>query len=626
MALHEHAVDDLRIDPTQIKPDSEHEELRFPIQRKASYESDGIKPSEVAKDHFLTADEREFYAKQLAEDQKILQQQHQSFIDRIAQAATGDTTDQQAQQPQQNQPQQQQKQEPKTSTAATNQPSQQTETKKSTEESKVQKQQKEEKQSKLTRSSAVEKSCEEIVSQQTSKTEQIEVKTTAIKQEKSSTASQSTAESQTAIVNKTEVKTSEVKSAEVKPTETKPTESKVSATKPIESDSLSKKEQPAKTEDKKSSEQKPKVGKHVQIQEPNKQQTPTEKTEQIQQPISQEVKGDSNSGKIDTIEITEVDEPQQNIIALNQSNNNTQTIEIIEQQQQNNILAHDIIAFTNQPLTMASTDENQNALDVLTTEAPQDATDNNQSQSTNQNNNNNQDSAASNATNNQLALNQSSQRMQVTRFNFGDKKGPPGQPPSSNLPDFLVPPHLITYETSIEINFIKIPPPLPPPPPKYVKKMLVHTESLERRTRAFLSGNFEVGTTDSSLRTARQKIRSLKSTILKSDDEVKHAEDTIHKAQSGEFLNIFAPPIVEQPLYEFIEVSSPTPRLDEECSENLDQRSERGQSEQTDNMEDYYTSKYSSRSSRRRVEGKSNEFLCIKNYLNFYLCKLHAAI
>lgn len=192
----------------------------------------------------------------------------------------------------------------------------------------------------------------------------------------------------------------------------------------------------------------------------------------------------------------------------------------------------------------------------------------------------------------------------ISIFNFGDKSNGPGQPPIPNLPDFLIPPHLITYETSFEIHIRKIPFPLPPPQPKFIKKLLVHTESLERKTRAFLSGNYELGPTDSSIRTARQKIRSLKSTILKSDDEVKHAEDTITKAQSGDFLHIFNPPIIEKPLYEFIEI--PSERSEEECSEYSDRRSERGISEQTqhENMEDYYTSRYSTRSSRRRVEGK----------------------
>lgn len=64
VALHEHNVDDLRIDSTQIKPDWEYEEIRLPIQRKGSYQSDGIRPSEVAKDHFLTDEERQYYTKQ----------------------------------------------------------------------------------------------------------------------------------------------------------------------------------------------------------------------------------------------------------------------------------------------------------------------------------------------------------------------------------------------------------------------------------------------------------------------------------------------------------------------------------------------------------------------------------
>lgn len=55
LTLHEHNADDLRIDPTAVKPDefTEAEDV-IRLHRKASYESDGVKPSEVAKDHFLT--------------------------------------------------------------------------------------------------------------------------------------------------------------------------------------------------------------------------------------------------------------------------------------------------------------------------------------------------------------------------------------------------------------------------------------------------------------------------------------------------------------------------------------------------------------------------------------------
>lgn len=255
-------------------------------------------------------------------------------------------------------------------------------------------------------------------------------------------------------------------------------------------------------------------------------------------------------------------------------------------------------------LRMQANDNNINALNMITAHIPSD---------TDSNPNNNDNKRSSNPPASGWNVSQPTNQFTgqgyqiVSLFHFGDRPGAPGQPPRPNLPDFLVPAQLIKYETSIEINLRKIPPPQPPPPPRFFKKMLVHTESLERRTRAFLSGNFEAGTTDSSLRTARQKIRSLKSTILKSDDEVKHAEDTIHKAQSGDFLKIFAPPIVEQPLYEFIEIP-PSHRGDEECADVLDRHRDRSQSVQKqqnlDNMEDYYSSKYSSRTSRHRVEGE----------------------
>lgn len=197
----------------------------------------------------------------------------------------------------------------------------------------------------------------------------------------------------------------------------------------------------------------------------------------------------------------------------------------------------------------------------------------------------------------------------IYHFNFGDRHqlgasgGGGGRPPPerSNLPDFLIPARLITYETSFEISIRKIRAASPPPRPKFVKKMLVHTESLERKTREFLTGNYDISSSaDNALKSARQKIRSLKSTIIKSDDDVRHAEDTIEKAKSGKFLHIFNPRLgVEKPLYEFVEVPS-----EEECAEY--QRSERGISEQSNNMAEYSSSRYSSRTSRkssRKVEG-----------------------
>lgn len=249
-------------------------------------------------------------------------------------------------------------------------------------------------------------------------------------------------------------------------------------------------------------------------------------------------------------------------------------------------------------------------------------------QDTGEQTNNNKENSSSNtqkSSDTHLSQSQSQQQYQtVSVFNFGDRDGNGsrggdgggggGPPLRSNLPDFLVPPHLITYETSFEINIRKIPPPVPPAPPKFIKKLLVHTESLERKTRAFLTGNYELGTTDSSIRTARQKIRSLKSTILNTDDEVKHAEDTIQKAKSGDFLHIYNPHLgPDKPLYEFIEIPE---RSDEECSEISDRRSERGTSEQAQqDMSEYYSSRYSSRSSRKERKVEGNNFIIMLNIL-----------
>lgn len=526
LALHEHAVDDLRIDPTQVKPDTEGEELRLP-QRKASYESDGIKPSEVAKDHFLTASERESYAKQHAEDQKILLAQQQSFIERKTQVAIATAHQQQKQQ---------------TTTSVTQIEQEKvvvTQKTKGEEQIAVaQKTKAEEKHTRLTRSAAIEKS-EEIKEVKTEK-QSTEIKAT--------NQEHTQAESIKSSASRKQESSTSTKSAEQTRVQTTAKDS-------IETGNRSERSE-----------------RSVVVVDDNKS-------------VSTDLQ--SNIKSIATA------------VAASAAVTSTNTMSESQPNAKLTLAADAPAASTNKIHTL----ENQLALKSAS-DAAHDADTTNNTQTSN----NNKENTApnSNAAN---PSNQASRYHVVSTYNFGGRQDQPrGQPPTPpNVNIFLVPPHLITYETSIEINILKIPAPLPPQPPKFVKKLLVHTESLERKTRAFLTGNFEVGNTDSSLRTARQKIRSLKSTILKSDDEVKHAEDTITKAQSGDFLHIFNPPIIEKPLYEFIEI--PSERSEEECSEYSDRRSERGisteQQEQHENMGDYYSSKYSSRSSRRRVEGKS---------------------
>lgn len=513
LTLHEHNVDDLRIDPSQIKPDSEYEHFQLPIQRKASYESDGIRPSEVARDYFLTEEERAYYAKQHAEDQKILQQQQKEFDQKKNLGIVPTQTQTQTQ--------------------------------------------------------------VQIQTQARAQTQQIKSESVSTKllspEEKSNAQTENVKLSRSIAIEQT---------VESK-TKTESESPKTIITKELLTDH---KDNIAVVED---SKQKASV------------KTIKEEEVKISQKIENSVQSIREAGKLDSVTSQILAVGSEDI----QNLNNKVNLDVDDK----NLAITLIDTNTVRPIvTMHAGDSTTNALDMLTkstpADSPQDATNN--TNTSNQNRNENVTSRQNNqiALTNQVPLH----RLQtISLFNFGDRPGAPGRPPVPNLPDFLMPPHLITYETSIEINFRKIPPPQPPPPPKFIKKMLVHTESLERRTRAFLTGNFEVGTTDNSLRNARQKIRSLKSTILKSDDEVKHAEDTITKAQSGDFINIFAPPIVEPPLYEFVEVPT-SQRSEDECSDNLDRRSERSQSvqkQELENMEDYYSSKYSSRSSRRRVEG-----------------------
>lgn len=506
MALHEHHVDDIRIDPTQVKADNESEKLCLP-QRKASYESDGIRPSEVAKDHFFTAEERQVYARQLAEEHKILVAQQKSYTQRKTQHSVV--------------------------------------------------------------SNIVENSKSEVSSATVCSANIIEKEETLVEGRNNKGAIENPKD---LIISDSKIKVEKVKFNEV------------AEVQQIELNS--------------SEEKSLRLGRKVESYTENVKGRKEQEQIQIKSP-----KGDPGKGTGITLPESRIATAVPALpVALADSKQEESAKPSIDTK----LTASASASASNPSHTHRSFESHRLKNVQLDTEMLNNET----SQKSSSSNNNNTASDA-----NQSAANRStsqSQRLNVVSvYNFGNDRGAAGgQPPNNNnINIFLVPTHLITYETSIEVNFRRIPFPQPPPPPRFVKKLLVHTESLERKTRAFLSGNFELGTTDSSIRTARQKIRSLKSTILKSDDEVKHASDTITKAQSGEFLKIFAPPIVEKPLYEFIEI--PSERSEEECSEYSDRRSERGISEQHENMEDYYSSKYSSRSSRKRVEGKTCHYLPI---------------
>lgn len=491
LALHEHTIDDLRIDPTQVKSDVEGEAFKLP-QRIAAYESDGTKPSEVAKDHYLPHIEKKLAQpddKSIKVEENIVKAEEKSTKaeEKPVKAEEKSTK-----------PEEKSKAEEKF--IKTEQKSLQ-----SVDQASL-------KVESVSQSSKVSSFKETTVVQKSSEQTAVSVETSA---QKNSTV--------TAVESVADTKKSEVLHA----SQTEQSKSTL-----LKEETASKKTEPKEIEE---------------------------------AAATQKDKGDSHSSGT-TVNSKRIDS---DVKAEDRGN------EKIDQQQA-------VIAYAKHP------------------KQPHDADDQRTGQKANTNTDLNKSNASQANANNQLV-----QRYQtISLFNFGDTRGDDNRPPRPNLPHFLIPPHLVTYETSFEIHIRKIPFPCPPPPPRYIKKLLVHTESLERKTRAFLSGSFELGDTDKALRAARQKIRSLKTTFITADDDAKHAEDTIEKAKAGNFLHIYNPHLgVEKPQYEFIEVPS-----EEECSEHPDRRIERGISEQAQDMSENYSSRYSSRSSRRekKVEGMKN--------------------
>ncbi|KAG4067668.1 hypothetical protein HA402_005440 [Bradysia odoriphaga] len=489
LTLHEHTIDDLRIDPTQVKSDVEGEVFKLP-QRIAAYESDGTKPSEVAKDHYLPHIE-----KKLAQVEEKSAKPEDKPVKVVEKSVNAEEKTVKA--------------EEKSVTVA---------------EKSVKAEEKSVK--------AEEKSI---------KTEQKSIQSAdqaSVKVESVSQSSKVSSFKETTVVQSSEQTAVSVETSAQK-------KSAVAAVESVADTKTSEVLHAQHTEQSKS----------ISVKE----ETASKKTESKQVDRSVVAQKDKVDSKLESNPKAEV-----------KGNDN------IGQQQA-------LIAFARNP------------------EQPHDADDQKTGQQANTNTGLNKSNASQANANNQPVQHYQT----ISLFNFGDTRGDGDKPFRSNLPDFLIPPHLVTYETSFEIHIRKIPFPAPPAPPRYIKKLIVHTESLEQKTRAFLTGSFELGDTDKALRAARQKIRSLKTTFITADDDAKHAEDTIEKAKAGNFLHIYNPHLgAPKPQYEFVEAPS-----EEECSERPDRRSERGISEQAQDMSEY-SSRYSSRSSRRekKVEVSSRNY------------------
>uniref|UniRef100_A0A182J430 Muscle M-line assembly protein unc-89 n=1 Tax=Anopheles atroparvus TaxID=41427 RepID=A0A182J430_ANOAO len=128
-------------------------------------------------------------------------------------------------------------------------------------------------------------------------------------------------------------------------------------------------------------------------------------------------------------------------------------------------------------------------------------------------------------------------------------------PPPLQLPTFFDPPPPPVYYATIEV-FVKKERPPPPPPPKITRKLVVNTDELERKTQAFFDGEINEPDPDFSIAAAHRKLKGIKHIYKKADETVLYAEDTITKAEQGEFDSIIIPEQEEdkrprEPAYEY---------------------------------------------------------------------------
>ncbi|XP_039955247.1 obscurin-like isoform X2 [Bactrocera tryoni] len=231
------------------------------------------------------------------------------------------------------------------------------------------------------------------------------------------------------------------------------------------------------------------------------------------------------------------------------------------------------------------------------------ASDENNSKSTNMNVTNIKDSASLQQWSNTLT-----NLISLPYQGGGTSNPPPPLPPNFHrMPGFFEPLPRISYETSIEILIVKARPPSPPPLPQSIKKLIVHNESLEQKSENFLKGIYDSQNFDTSVHTAKQKLRFIKSAVIKSTDSTKYAEDTVKKAKARDFLHIFTPPLkTKRPIYEIVEVPYTNDQSQEHIENIHEEHKEVGtEIEVTDSniskMEDYTTG-YSAKYSRRRAE------------------------
>lgn len=179
---------------------------------------------------------------------------------------------------------------------------------------------------------------------------------------------------------------------------------------------------------------------------------------------------------------------------------------------------------------------------------------NQQPQQPDQSQDNSGDNQSGSAQDNSDRGSSSSQNNQSGDSRRPNKEPSPPSPGAIRLPGFFDPPPPTQYETSIEVHVKKEK--YPDPPPKITRKVVVKNEELERKTEEFLRGELPYEKEEYTVTSAQRKIKNLKHNIGKTGDTIKFAEDTVSKARVGDFKHIKTPGTVvpvgkKEPVFEY---------------------------------------------------------------------------
>ncbi|XP_058464862.1 obscurin isoform X3 [Malaya genurostris] len=196
----------------------------------------------------------------------------------------------------------------------------------------------------------------------------------------------------------------------------------------------------------------------------------------------------------------------------------------------------------------------------------------------------------------------------------GGDSGGKRTPPPLQLPTFFDPPPPPVYHATIEV-FIKKERPPPPPPPKITRKLVVNTDELDRKSQLFLEGQLPEGPDpDFSTAAAHRKVKGIKHLFGKTGETVRYAEDTVLKAEHGEFESIIIPeeeePKHKEPVYEYQYTVEDPVTGEKICTADLDLETIDRNRHRMEHSSRHATHRYSTRKDRTLEAGENASFTC----------------